>query len=77
MLSLSCYGKMQLIALIITFTFMHLADAFIQSDLQAIQAIQFLSVCGTITVDNCIITLDKKNAFPYHYAAFSLYRQII
>ncbi len=28
-----------------TFTFMHLADAFIQSDLQCIQAIHFLSVC--------------------------------
>ncbi len=28
----------------ITFTFMHLADAFIQSDLQAIQAIHFVSV---------------------------------
>ncbi len=27
------------------FTFMHLADALIQSDLQCIQAIQFLSVC--------------------------------
>ncbi len=30
--------------LIITFTFMHLADAFIQSDLQCIQVIHFLSV---------------------------------
>ncbi len=28
-----------------TFTFMHLADAFIQSDLQCIQAIHLLSVC--------------------------------
>ncbi len=28
----------------ITFTFMHLADAFIQSDLQCIQVIHFLSV---------------------------------
>ncbi len=27
------------------FTFMHLADAFIQSDLQYIQVIHFLSVC--------------------------------
>ncbi len=27
------------------FTFMHLADAFIQNDLQCIQAIHFLSVC--------------------------------
>ncbi len=30
----------------VTFTFTHLADAFIQSDLQAIQAIHFfISVC--------------------------------
>ncbi len=29
---------------IFTFMFMHLADAFIQSDLQCIQAIHFLSV---------------------------------
>ncbi len=29
----------------ITFTFMHLADDFIQSDLQCTQAIHFLSVC--------------------------------
>ncbi len=29
----------------IIFTFMHLADAFIQSNLQCIQDIQFLSVC--------------------------------
>ncbi len=28
-----------------TFTFMHLVDAFIQSDLQSIQAIHFISVC--------------------------------
>ncbi len=28
-----------------TFTFMHLADAFIQSDLQCIQAIHFFIMC--------------------------------
>ncbi len=28
-----------------TFTFMHLADAFIQSDLHCIQAIHFISMC--------------------------------
>ncbi len=28
-----------------TFTFMHLADTFIQNDLQSIQVIHFLSVC--------------------------------
>ncbi len=31
-----------------TFTFMHLANAFIQSDLQCIQVIHFLSVCNGI-----------------------------
>ncbi len=30
----------------VTFTFMHLADAFIQSDLQCIQVIHVLSVCN-------------------------------
>ncbi len=34
-----------LISMIFTFTFMHLADAFIQSYLQYIQVIHFLSVC--------------------------------
>ncbi len=29
----------------LTFTFMHLADAFIESDLQCIQAIHFFSIC--------------------------------
>ncbi len=36
-----CAGEMSTF----TFTFMHLADAFIQSDLQCIQAIHVLSVC--------------------------------
>ncbi len=36
---------MLLITYSITFTFMHLADAFIQSDLQCIQTIHLLSVC--------------------------------
>ncbi len=30
---------------VISFTFMHLADTFIQSDLQCIQVIHILSVC--------------------------------
>ncbi len=30
---------------VIAFAFMHLADTFIQSDLQCIQAMHFLSVC--------------------------------
>ncbi len=36
----------------VTFTFMYLADAFIQSDLQLIQVIHLLSVCvfpGNVT----------------------------
>ncbi len=40
----------------ITFTFMHLADTFIKSDLKNIQAIHFLSVCvfpGNLTHNLC------------------------
>ncbi len=47
------------------FTFMHLADAFIQSDLQCIQAIHFMSVCvfpGKHT------TFCTANAMLYHWA---------
>ncbi len=33
---------------VITFTFMHLADAFIQSDLQCIQAKHFVYQCYTL-----------------------------
>ncbi len=47
-------------------TFMHLADAFIQSDLQCIQAIHFLSVYvfpGNQTHNVC-----AANAMLYHWA---------
>ncbi len=43
-----------------TFTFMHLADAFIQSDLQCIQAMHFLSVC--VFPGNRIHNLYTANA---------------
>ncbi len=49
---------------IFTFTFMHLADAFIQSDLQCIQVIHLLSVYvfpGNLTHDLC-----AANAMLYH-----------
>ncbi len=51
---------------IFTFTFMHLADAFIQSDLQCIQVIHLLSVCvfpGNLTHNLC-----AANAILYHWA---------
>ncbi len=35
----------QIVSKHLTFTFMHLADVFIQSDLQCIQAIHFSSLC--------------------------------
>ncbi len=37
-------GEFRRLHLLSTFTFMHLADAFIQSDLQCIQVIHFSSV---------------------------------
>ncbi len=53
--------------LIITFTFMHLADAFIQSDLQCIQAIHlFLSV--HVFTGNRTHNLCAANAMLYHWA---------
>ncbi len=53
------------------FTFMHLADAFIQRDLQCIQAIHLLSVCvfpGDWTHDLC-----AANAMLYHWATWTLF----
>ncbi len=50
----------------VTFTFTHLADAFIQSNLQCIQVIHLLSVCvfpGNWTHDLC-----AANAMLYHCA---------
>ncbi len=49
-----------------TFTFMHLADAFIQSDLQCIQAIHFLSV--HVFPGNRTHNLCAANAMLYHWA---------
>ncbi len=51
--SCTCCGHMSMTSLFplshlsFTFTFMHLADAFIQSNLQCIQAIHFLIICVT------------------------------
>ncbi len=47
-----------------TFTFMHLADAFIQSDLQCIQAIHFLSV--HVFPGNRTHNLCAANTMLYH-----------
>ncbi len=47
-----------------TFTFMHLADAFIQSDLQCIQAIHVLSLC--VFPGNQTHNLCTANAMLYH-----------
>ncbi len=48
----------------ITFTFMHLADAFIQSDLQCIQVIHVLSAC--VFPGNWTHNLCAANAMLYH-----------
>ncbi len=50
-----------------TFTFMHLADAFIQSDLHCIQAIHFfcLYVCS-LGIEPT--TFCAANAMLYHWA---------
>ncbi len=51
---------------IITFTFMHLADAFIQSDLQCSQAIHsFISMCS-LGIEPT--TFCAANAMLYHWA---------
>ncbi len=54
----------------LTFTFMHLADAFIQSDLQCIQAIHLYCLCvfsGNRTHNHC-----AANAMLYHWATGTL-----
>ncbi len=43
-----------------TFTFIYLADALIQSDLQCIQAIYFLSVCFFISFSVSTSSQTKK-----------------
>ncbi len=47
------------------FTFMHLADTFIQSDLQYIQVIQFLYMCS-LGIEPT--TFSAANAMLYHWA---------
>ncbi len=46
----------------ITFTFMHLADAFVQSDLQCIQAIHLLSVCVPTKQVNSLVEYGTGKA---------------
>ncbi len=63
---------------------MHLADAFIQSDLQCIQAIHFLSVCTCICIYQVIIIqnivfivnrfMDVNNTIQYHTEYFTCSR---
>ncbi len=52
-----------------TFTFMHLADAFVQSDLQYIQAINVLSVCS-LGIEPT--TFCAANTMLYHWATGTL-----
>ncbi len=55
------------------FTFMHLADAFIQSDLQCIhQVIHFLLVC--VFPGNWTHNLCAANAMLYHWATETKYQ---
>ncbi len=49
-----------------TFTFMHLADAFIQSDLQCIQAIHFCQYACSLGIEPT--TFCAANAMLYHWA---------
>ncbi len=53
-----------------TFTFMHLADAFIQSDLQWTHSINFLSVC--VFPGNRTHNLCAANEMLYHWATGTL-----
>ncbi len=54
----------------ITFTFMHLADAFIQSDLQCIQVKHVLYVCS-LGIEPT--TFCAANAMLYYWATGTLY----
>ncbi len=54
-----------------TFTFMHLADAFIQSDLQCIQVIHFF-VCYVCSLGIEPTTSCAANAMLYHWATGTL-----
>ncbi len=55
------------------FYILHLADAFIQSDLQCIQAIHFLSVC--VFPGNWTHNLCAANAMLYHWATGTLHTE--
>ncbi len=49
-------------------TNLHLADAFIQSDLQCIQVIHFLSVCVSVVKNIDIsISIDTEISERYQY----------
>ncbi len=52
-----------------TFTCMHLADTFLQSDLQFIQAMHFLYVCSLGIEPTTFCT---ANAMLYHWATWTL-----
>ncbi len=58
------------LVLLFTFTFMHLADAFIQRDLQCIQSIHILSVC--VFPGNRTHNLCAANTMLYHWATGTL-----
>ncbi len=59
-------GHRQVSFHIIVYAFMHLADAFIQSDLQCIQVIHLLSVC--VFPGNWTHNLCAANTMLYHWA---------
>ncbi len=50
---------------------MHLADTFIQSDLQGIQVIHVLSVCQYLGIE--LTTFCATNAMLYHWATGTRY----
>ncbi len=52
---------------------MHLADAFIQSDLQCIQAINFLQYVCSLGIEPT--TFCAVNAMLYHWATGTLIKQ--
>ncbi len=60
------YNSVNILSFCNIFTFMHLADAFIQSDLQCIQVIHLLSVC--VFPGNWTHNLCAANTMLYHRA---------
>ncbi len=57
-----------------TFTFMHLADAFIQSDLQCTQAIHFLHYVCSLGIEPT--TFCAANTMLYHWATGRLIKKM-